>query len=115
MPKIAHSSSGTRYSKANFSLGKIDGDIIEMATISRKSLRGLEPADESRSSNYAFIKGPSELNGMRVDQPEAQKIILEWIEGERAKGHKLVGAFDTSLTWLFEVIPNSVRFIRDEY
>jgi len=94
---------------------KIDGDMIEMATISRAAFRGLEPAEESRSANYAFIKGPEELNGRRVDQPDTQKIILEWLESERSKGRKLVGAFDTSLTWLFEITPNSVRFIKDEF
>ena len=69
---------------------------------------------ECRTSNYAFIKGPSDLNGCRVDNPETQKQILSWLEIERGKGHKLVGAFDTSLTWLFEVTPNSVRFITDD-
>lgn len=98
-----------------YSPSKIDGGSIEMATVSRTALSGLEPAEECRSSNYAFIKGPVELNGRRVDQPEAQKIILEWLERERANGRKLVGAFDTSLTWLFEITPNSIRFIQDEF
>lgn len=98
-----------------FSPSKIDGGNIEMATISRTSYVGLESAEESRSANYAFIKGPEELSGKRVDQPESQKIILEWLESERSKGRKLVGAFDTSLSWLFEITPNSVRFIKDEF
>jgi len=83
--------------------------------LSAKAMPGLEEAPEVRSSNYAFIKGPSDLSGMQVDDPAAQKKILEWIESERAKGRKLVGAFDTSLSWLFEITPNSVRFIRDEF
>jgi len=83
--------------------------------ISHDSLPGFdETVPESRSANYAFIKGPEELSGMRVDDPKAQGIILKWLEDERARGRKLVGAFDTSLTWLFEVTPNSVRFITDD-
>jgi len=91
-----------------------DGSSIHMSRISSRAMPGLEDAPEARSSNYAFIKGPAELSGMRVDTPESQKIILEWLESERSKGRKLVGAFDTSLSWLFEITPNSVRFIKDE-
>jgi len=94
----------------------VDGSSVHMARISPKHLPGLEEGiPESRSSNYAFIKGPDGLNGRRIEDPEAQKIILEWLERERARGHKLVGSFATSTTWLFEVTPNSVRFIKDEF
>jgi hypothetical protein len=70
--------------------------------------------EEMRSINYAFIKGPQELNGLKIEDPGTQKIILDWLEKERSKGNKLVSAFNTSVTWLFEVTPNSVRFITDE-
>ena len=49
-----------------FSQSKIDGGIIEGATIPRTSYVGLEPAEESRSANYSFIKGPEEFSGKRV-------------------------------------------------
>ena len=84
------------------------------AVVPNSSLEGLVPNIESRSANYAFIKGPEELSGRRVSDPETQELILKWLEYERARGHRLVGAFDTSLSWLFDVTPNSVRFIKDE-
>lgn len=83
-------------------------------TISSSSLPGFEEAPVSKSQHYAFIKGPQELTGKRIDDPVAQKIILDWLEREREKGHKLVGTFETSLCWIFEVIPNSVRFMTDD-
>ena len=73
-----------------------------------------DSAIECNSANYAFIKGPEELNGSRIDDPETQKKILTWLETERSKGNKVVGAFSSSLSWLFEVTPNSVRFITDD-
>ncbi len=83
--------------------------------ITANEMPGLsDSAIECHTSNYAFIKGPQELSGNRIDDPETQKMILTWLETERSKGHKLVGAFDTSLSWLFEVTPNSVRFITDD-
>ena len=79
------------------------------------ALSGLGPhSTVCRSTNYAFIKGPSDLAECRVDDPETQTKILTWLEKERSKGHKLVGAFSTSLSWLFEVTPNSVRFILED-
>ena len=82
--------------------------------ISSSSLPGFEDAPVSKSQHYAFIKGPDSLAGKRVCDVATQEIILEWLEREREKGHKLVGSFETSLTWLFEVIPNSVRFMTDD-
>lgn len=83
--------------------------------INTSVLPGFEDAPTSKSQHYAFIRGPQELSGGRVDDITTQKIILEWLERERERGHKLVGSFDTSLVWLFEVLPNSVRFIKDDW
>jgi len=70
--------------------------------------------EDIKSSNYAFIKGPKELIGLSIDDPEAKKIILDWLEKERSMGNTLVGAMFPSLSWLFLVTPNSIRFIKDE-
>jgi len=105
---------GTTLPSFEFHKMQISGEDIEDKTIDSSKLVGLETSPETKSANYAFIKGPSSLTGLRIGDPEAQKIILEWIEKERSQGRKLVGAFDTSLSWLFEVIPNSVRFITDD-
>ena len=93
----------------------IDTDAIVGSQISAKLLPGLEDNSfETRSPHYAFIKGPQELNGRRIEDPYTQELILKWLEKERFNGNKLVGAFNTTTSWLFETIPNSVRFITDE-
>ncbi len=95
-------------------LNTVMGTSPSLDTISKESLPGFDDAPETKLGNYAFIKGPEELRGLRIDSVRAQQIILKWLNEERQKGNRCVGAFESSLTWLFEVVPNSVRFITDD-